>query len=172
MRFKAPYIIVLLTIISCTRHNKITNEQKIIEKWFDKELVLPLIDEVPGQRKIVSVVDGLCNPCVSTLSSWEKYLDEFHQQDTTLKIIIYMSYVDSSMFDEIFNINQNLCKYLVFDKNNDFMNINKLTNNPRFTTFLVDQDNKVKLIGSPVQNETLKNLYLEQIKTLKENVSD
>ena len=52
-----------------------------------------------------------------------------------------------------------------YDIDGSFERLNPhLPKNERFHTFLLDEHNKVILVGSPVDNTRLKNLYFSEIK--------
>mgnify|MGYP000925728807 FL=1 len=42
--------------------------------------------------------------------------------------------------------------------------LNKFPKNPQYQTFLLDKDNKILLIGSPIGNHHIWNLYKQIIK--------
>lgn len=49
------------------------------------------------------------------------------------------------------------------DRNADFVKLNPLPDNSSFHTFLLDKNNKVLVIGNPVLNPTVKDLYIKEI---------
>lgn len=58
-------------------------------------------------------------------------------------------------------------KHLVyFDKKGDFERLNKLPRDPIFHTFLLDEDNEVVLVGSPIYNDKMWQLYKKTIDSL------
>ena len=59
----------------------------------------------------------------------------------------------------------NLRRTVFFDPDGSFERLNPhLPQNEQFHTFLLNEDNKVVLVGSPIHNEKLKNLYLAEMK--------
>jgi hypothetical protein len=46
-----------------------------------------------------------------------------------------------------------------YDKNTDFIRQNQLSSDPLYQTFLINPENKIVLVGNPVSNTALWNLY-------------
>jgi len=56
------------------------------------------------------------------------------------------------------------CKTVFYDLNGTFEHLNPhLPANEQFHTFLLNEDNRIVLVGNPVQNEQLKKLYLNEL---------
>lgn len=61
-------------------------------------------------------------------------------------------------------------RYSVFyDLKGNFEKLNKLPWDPIYHTFLLDKNNKVILVGSPIHNDKMWNLYKKTINTLIAN---
>lgn len=61
---------------------------------------------------------------------------------------------------------------VVYDSNNEFVKRNDFINHPIFYSILLDKNNRIRLTGNPVGNETLWNLYKQQIKMLLSEESE
>ena len=57
----------------------------------------------------------------------------------------------------------NFDRPVCIDRNNRFNSSNRFPQDITFQTFLLDKDNKVKVIGNPVHNLAVRDLYLKQI---------
>lgn len=55
---------------------------------------------------------------------------------------------------------------VIFDINDEFIKKNKFINHPLFYVFLLNEDNKIIMLGNPIGNNNLWTLYKEQIKML------
>ena len=54
------------------------------------------------------------------------------------------------------------------DSQNEFGKLNRFPSELMFQTFLLDKDNRVKVIGNPIHNLSVKELYLKEIAGIKE----
>ncbi len=115
-----------------------------------------------GKKKIVSIVDGICMKCViNDLNQ----ADEVFQQITASKKVIYILNVtsaDSAYF--IANL-EPLIKvkgHILWDDSYSFENTNGLLSSDKnLRTFLLDEQNNIKLIGNPLYNPDLVERYKE-----------
>lgn len=141
---------VLFIISAC--HNLKDDYQRLI----GKKLTLDCISHFPNTRfKIVNYQDrNGCTPCKLQPHKWYSIINELDSIGNIPVILIIES--DSLKINE-----SNLPIY--YDANNSFFIANDLPSDSRFHCFLLDENNKVILIGNPVQNPKIKELYLRTI---------
>ncbi|MDR1091782.1 MAG: DUF1573 domain-containing protein [Prevotella sp.] len=150
---------------------------RLVSEWQGKEIVFPdnliftryVVDTVDYQLpesdyKVLVYVDSLgCTGCKLQLYKWKEliaYTDSatggtvpflffFHAKD--LKEINHLLKVDK--FD----------LPVCMDKDDRLNKLNKFPSDIMFQTFLLDKDNKVAVIGNPVHNLAIRDLYVKQI---------
>ena len=117
-----------------------------------------------NQMKIVTHVAGDCGRCVNNLKRWEEEIIEVI--DTNLvKVLIFLYVEDFSNFTNLIDPEITINFPLVIDTLNLFVVNNDLPRfDERFHTFLINENNNIILIGSPLHSEKLKTLYLNEIK--------
>jgi len=71
--------------------------------------------------------------------------------------------IEYAYFKEMFSQDVPIDYILIFDENNDFFRKNTIPSNPMYQTMLLDRMNKIVLIGNPIYNEQLKELYINVI---------
>ena len=76
---------------------------------------------------------------------------EYRIPDTEYKVLRYILKRD--------NFNRPVC----IDRDSQLDKLNKFPQDITFQTFLLDRDNKVKVIGNPVHNLAVRDLYLKQM---------
>lgn len=168
------FIILIFFFCSCNNRNKeIENElSQILGK--DVELIDTLSyfsinrglynDSIPHQMKIVSYIDGSCGSCLYALASWKELLKskDFENVFFRLYVKTYNLNQLSLILEEIdFNYP------VVVDFQNQFYEKNNIQNQINYETLLVNKDNKILLVGNPLLNDEIKNLYLEAISKYK-----
>lgn len=178
-------ILVLLPIFfSCKSEQKEKEKQiaELVNEWQGKEIKFPdnliftryLTDttdfQIPqSEYKVLVYVDSIgCTSCKLQLHKWIElieYTDSatqgkvpflffFHPKDT--KEIRYLLKCDG--FD----------RPVCIDLDDRLNKLNKFPADMTFQTFLLDKNNKIVVLGNPVHNTALKDLYLKQI-TGKDN---
>jgi hypothetical protein len=175
LKFKASILFLsifyCLIICSCSNDNQAENQRisPIIKKWHGKELFLPQNKQITNNNitnapnlKIVSYVDGNCGACVSDLNKWRTVIKDF-KSHKNIDCIFYINTLDFDALSKFINKDGLYPIPLVDDFDNVFFERNALERNKLFQTFLLDEKNKVILIGSPIFNEKLKALYLQEI---------
>lgn len=185
MKFLNLIILILLPIFfSCKNEQKEKEKQiaELVNEWQGKEIKFPdnliftryLTDttdfQIPqSEYKVLVYVDSIgCTSCKLQLHKWIElieYTDSatqgkvpflffFHPKDT--KEIRYLLKCDG--FD----------RPVCIDLDDRLNKLNKFPADMTFQTFLLDKNNKIVVLGNPVHNTALKDLYLKQI-TGKDN---
>ena len=178
-------ILVLLPIFfSCKSEQKEKEKQimELVNEWQEKEIKFPdnliftryLTDttdfQIPqSEYKVLVYVDSIgCTSCKLQLHKWIElieYTDSatqgkvpflffFHPKDT--KEIRYLLKCDG--FD----------RPVCIDLDDRLNKLNKFPADMTFQTFLLDKNNKIVVLGNPIHNTVVKDLYLKQI-TGKDN---
>ena len=178
-------ILVLLPIFfSCKNEQKEKEKQiaQLVSEWQGKQIVFPensiftryLTDttdyQIPqSEYKVLIYVDSIgCTSCKLQLHKWKELIEYtnsvtqnkvpflflFHPKDA--KEIRYLLKRDGFDHPTCIDLDDRLNK------------LNKFPADMTFQTFLLDKNNKVAVLGNPVHNTAVKDLYLKQI-TGKDN---
>ena len=178
------YILLIAAFFSCDNKQKEKEKQilQLVNEWQGKQIVFPenavftryLTDttdyQIPqSEYKVLIYVDSAgCTSCKLQLHKWKElieYTDSvtqgevpflffFHPKDTTdIKILLKR---------EGFN------KPVCIDWDDQLNKQNNFPADMTFQTFLLDKNNKIAVLGNPVYNPAVKDLYLKQI-TGKDN---
>ena len=108
--------------------------------------------------KIFTYVDSMgCTSCRLGLQQWKDLIDSCRIQQWKISFLFVVHSNNYAMFEEAI-------KYfefdypIIYDHNNKFEKINRFPVEP-YRTFLLDKNNKVKLVGSPINNSKMWELY-------------
>lgn len=111
--------------------------------------------------KIIFNVDIDCATCLMKFDYWNNFIQNIKKECG--QEIPILAYVNSSSRENISQTVNGLWTHpWVYDKGFHFIDKNKLHDN-RFQVVLLDQNNKIRLIGNPLENEALGKLYKETI---------
>jgi hypothetical protein len=164
---------VILTI-KCN-HRAHSDHSKIVEKWQGKTIYLPsqmnwksmgkdtICSELLGSSyKILTYIDSIgCTSCKFQTSKWQAFIDTCRQHQLNVSFLFIIHSANYNELDNSF-IAQNFSYPVICDVNNNFYKLNSFPEEP-YRTFLLDNDNKVLLIGSPLHNPKIWELYRETI---------
>lgn len=147
-----------------------------ITQWSEKKIYLPICDSSiiksdsfsNTKIKIVSFLDGNCGVCIHDFLRWKNFVREYNI-NSEVEILIYVNTYNYDGLIETLNPKEFSQFVFINDTNNIFFKINKLEDDKMYHTFLLDSNNKVLIIGSPILNENIKYLYLN---TINEILSD
>lgn len=166
---------VLLLSFSCQTKTKRIEE--LLTEIQGKEIILPtdLISTYNGKDstfpsllkrkyKIIVYTDSVgCTDCKMQLSQWKNILSQVSEISSDLSIVFIVNPPRGKehRLRMIFKLSD--FNYPIFiSRDNKFKKANVFTSD-QFNTFLVDCNNKILLIGSPIKNERLWLLYLKKI---------
>jgi hypothetical protein len=170
--------LLLLLFVSCEGSKTKENIARLVTEWQGKEVVFPgnpiftvyatdTVDyQIPEtEYKVLIYVDSIgCTSCKLQLSRWKEliaYTDSISHRD-----IPFLFFFHSKDYKEI----RHLLKVDVFDLpvcldlEDELNRLNRFPSDIAFQTFLLDKDNRVAVIGNPIHNLAVKELYLKRIR--------
>jgi hypothetical protein len=170
--------LTLVCFISFSCKNK-SSEKNEVEKYIEKNIQMPkdsilLLknDSVLSIKKanlesdkikIVSRINSQCHSCVHHLDQWKQELMK-RFKDRSIQFVFYL-YTDSfELFKRKFYHRISGTYPLLIDTTNAFIRDNNLPKmDQRFHTFLLNRKNEVILVGNPLLNSEIRELYLKEI---------
>ena len=174
---KLLYISLLLSLLTACKENNKEKFALLVQEWQGKEIVFPqdmaftrFVTEPVDYRipdaeyKVLVYVDSVgCTSCKLQLPKWQELIA--HVDSATNGNVPFIFVFQSKDDRELRYILKcdNLDRPVCIDRNNRFNSSNRFPQDITFQTFLLDKDNKVKVIGNPVHNLAVRDLYLKQI---------
>lgn len=164
----------ILAPLSCNQAKK--EAKSIVDNWYGKEIVFTpnlqayssgkmdnshLDSLLNSEVKVVTYIDASCSVCIVELYKWEGFMDFLEQYDISVLVIVDSE--TDARFDPLSESYLDINYPLIHDKDNLFRDRNNLYDKQGLTSFLLDQNNCVILVGNPIQNEEIKNLYINTI---------
>ena len=175
MRNAVSILFSFLFILSCTDgRNKI---EKQVNEWNNKEILFPgnpvftsmVKDTVPYRipktgYKVVVFVDSVgCISCKLQLPKWKEFMHEVDSlSDGNVPFVFFFQTKDVRELRYILR-RDNFSHPVCIDTEDSFYRLNRFPGEMMFQTFLVDSENRVKVIGNPIHNLSVKDLYLKEI---------
>ena len=174
---KLLYISLLLSLLTACKENNKEKFALLVQEWQGKEIVFPqdmaftrFVTEPVDYRipdaeyKVLVYVDSVgCTSCKLQLLKWKELIA--HVDSATNGNVPFIFVFQSKDDRELWYIlkRDNFDRPVCIDRNNRFDELNQFPQDITFQTFLLDKDNKVKVIGNPVHNLAVRDLYLKQI---------
>jgi len=185
MSIKTKNILIILSIVtvfvcSCKSNKQKEDAAKIVNEWIGKEIKFPEniscyfsgIDTIPElcseqfkkDFKILLYVDSAgCSECRLELFEWKLLMEEadslFHGK---LGFLLYFQ--PKNVRDVLYLFSGSQFKYPVFmDTKGLINNENNFPQEMQYQCFLLGGDNKVLMLGNPVLNPRIWELYKELI---------
>ena len=174
---KQLYILLLLSLLTACKENNKEKFALLVQEWQGKEIVFPqdmaftrFVTEPVDYRipdaeyKVLVYVDSVgCTSCKLQLPKWKELIA--HVDSATNGNVPFIFIFQSKDDRELRYILKcdNFDRPVCIDRNNRFNSSNRFPQDITFQTFLLDKDNKVKVIGNPVHNLAVRDLYLKQI---------
>lgn len=180
MNYRIILSIACLFFVACTNpRNKGENDkweeyaQEIIKSHIGTYLSFPnhvsspffsqeSIDSILCQdAKIVFNVDIDCGSCLIKFSFWEQFAENLYRKHKIQLPIL--AFINTTSSQTITNRVKKHWKYKwVYDPKYEFIDKNSL-HDDRFQAALLDKNNKIIIIGNPMHNKKLENLYEQAI---------
>lgn len=177
MKYISILIITFLSVLSACQDKNKQEITQIIKEWQGKEIVFPENptftqfgqDTVPYQipeseYKLLLYVDSVgCTSCILQLHKWKSLIEEVDSiSNGTVPVLFFFHPKDTREISYLLK-RDDITIPVCIDKEDRFNTMNNFPNNQSFQCFLLDKDNKVILIGNPVHNTRIKDMYLSEI---------
>ena len=171
------YLLSILFLLTSCKENKKEEVARLVQEWQGKEINFPknitftrfVTDTVDYQipqsdYKVLIYVDSMgCTSCKLQLPKWKELIA--YTDSATGGSIPFLFFFQSKDDKELRYIlkRDNFNRPICLDRNNELDKLNRFPQNITFQTFLLDKDNRVVVIGNPIHNLAVKDLYLKQI---------
>ena len=175
------YLEVLLLFSSC-QNSPQEHITQLVEEWQGKEVRFPenpvftrqLSDTVDyripeTEYKVLVYVDSIgCTSCKLQLPQWKEFIAYVDSvSGGKIPFLFFFQSKDNKELRYILK-RDNFRLPVCVDSQNEFGKLNRFPSEQMFQTFLLDKDNRVKVIGNPIHNLSVKELYLKEIAGIKE----
>lgn len=166
-------ILILFVLIYCSCSNSVTD---LYSYWINKSITIPddfvwtisATDTVPfdynRKFKIVNYIDSLgCLSCKSQFPLWSEFVKTINNlSDSDISVMLFLNprnYANARVAIKKADYRFPVC----IDLADSLNKLNHFPSDERFHCFLLDENNKVILIGNPVQNSKIRELYIKTI---------
>jgi hypothetical protein len=179
MKKKLIFIAIICSLLACQQSQK--SAKTIVQEWQGKKIIKPFNIEykILGRDtifsdiwdkpyKILTYLDTVgCTSCQFKQYLWKKTIDScmINQLNVGFLFVIHTSDFELFEYDLIasgFNYP------VIYDRLNEFGKLNHFSSTP-YNTFLLDKNNNVLLVGSPINNSKMWELYKKTINQLNIN---
>ena len=170
------WIMCLWLLASCSESRE-EAMLRLVNEWKDKSVIIPVrsVFTVQGkdvvdfnyrdaEYKILVYTDSIgCTSCKLQLPKWKRMIAEV--DSLTGGSVPFLFYFHPKDPKELrFYLRRDNFTYPVCFEEDDYINrLNRFPSDMTFQTMLLNKENKVVAIGSPVLNPKIKDLYLEII---------
>ena len=175
------YIGVIILFVSCQESRK-EHINRLVKEWEKKEIVFPknptftilgndTVDFMikKSNYKVVVYVDSTgCVSCKLRLKEWKEFIAYVDSvSGGQVPFLFFFQSKDNKELRYILK-RDNFRLPVCVDSQNEFGKLNRFPSELMFQTFLLDKENRVKVIGNPIHNLSVKELYLKEIAGIKE----
>ena len=171
------YLLSILFLLTSCKENKKEEVARLVQEWQGKEINFPknitftrfVTDTVDYQipqsdYKVLIYVDSNgCTSCKLQLPKWKELIA--YTDSVTGNNIPFLFFFQSKDDKELRYIlkRDNFNRPVCIDRNSELDKLNRFPQNITFQTFLLDKKNRIVVIGNPIHNLAVKDLYLKQI---------
>lgn len=119
--------------------------------------------------KVLIYVDSIgCTTCKLQLPKWKEFMKQVDSISNHQVAFIFFFYPKDNKEIRYILKRDRFDQPVCIDREDRLNRLNRFPANTMFQTFLLDKDNKVCLIGNPIHNLAIQDLYLKQIQSLEE----
>ena len=174
---KVLYLFICIFCFLACQDNKEKQVKELVQEWQGKEIKFPdnpiftqyvkdTVDyQIPvSDYKVVMYVDSIgCVSCKLQLSRWKEFIGQVDSVcNKDIPFLFFFQPKDNQELRRILKID-NFSLPVCIDTEDRFNKLNHFPSDMMFQTFLLDKDNKVVVIGNPIHNLAVRDLYLKEI---------
>ena len=171
-------ILLALTLIytSCTDRKR-THIEQTVKNWQERKIHLPEnatfvrygtdtinYDFSEAEYKILVYMDSAgCSGCQLKPDKWKAFMNKVDSVATVP--VAYLFYISRKNIEDLtFLLRNNHCGFpICFNREKQLDSLNHFPPELMFRTFLLDRNNQVKIIGNPIHNVKIQELYLKEL---------
>ena len=173
---KISFICLLFFAMSCQKNDR-AKVESLVKEWNNKEIRFSdnpvftrfVTDTVPYRipktdYKVVVFVDSVgCISCKLQLPKWKEFMHEVDSlSDGNVPFVFFFQTKNVRELRYILR-RDNFSHPVCIDTEDSFYRLNRFPGEMMFQAFLVDSENRVKVIGNPIHNLPVKDLYFKEI---------
>jgi len=178
---KVTFFILLILLLSCGGNKREETIARLVTEWTGKEIQFP--DSVVFTRyakdtvdyripqagyKVLVYVDSVgCAQCKLKLPEWKEFMA--HTDSVTGGNVPFLFFIYPHNPDEMYYLMdmEGFDHPACIDLEDRLNRLNRFSTDTRLQAFLLDEDNKVVIVGNPVLSMGVWELYLNTLKKLK-----
>ena len=177
----ALFLTFALFTLSCgnDRRDKLAD---LVEEWQGKQIIFPekMVFTVYGEEpvdfsipdadyKVLIYTDSIgCTSCKLGLGEWKEFIHEVDSVTggTVPFLFFFHTKSERDIINQlkIFQMNLPVC----MDSEDQLNRLNRFPSDMRFQTFLIDRENRIRIIGNPVNNINVRSLYFRMVNEKQE----
>lgn len=179
MMIRICLYLVVLVFVGCKSGDK-QDIENLWQEWKGKVVHFPQNSiftiygkdtvkfNMDGSCKILLYVDSIgCTGCKLQLQQWKGLMEEFFRlSKKEISFVFYVSPKDKTELELLLQ-SEEFVYPICIDKKDELNKLNCFPENEDFHTLLLDKENKVVLIGNPINNMKIKELYLKILRSGK-----
>jgi len=184
---KIPFLIwILLIFFSSCKETEKERITRLVTEWQGREILFPedivftryVTDTVDWQipesdYKILIYVDSIgCVNCKLQLDKWKEFINKVDMVSRGNVPFLFIFHPKNLIDLRYLLLGYNFNTPVFVDLKNTINNMNNFSDHTLFQTFLLDKNNKVLIIGNPINNLAIKDLYLKQIAGTTPSISN
>lgn len=155
-------LLILMMLFACTRN---TEKEAIVRDLLTKEFDFCNKSDCDSADYIaVTYVDSIgCVKCKLKLSEWKNFKEQLISTGKSVKIVFI---ANSSVMKDLSLLFKGADFYpdrVISDVGNQIQLQNNIPNDFMLQTFLLDKASKIILVGNPIHNPKIRDLYFEYI---------
>ena len=169
---------ILSSFVSCKQDYTKQKVSSLVQEWIGREISFPksLVYTIQMTDTITDIMESLhlftiinyidttgCTSCKLQLPKWKEFIRLVDSvTNKTVPILFFFQPKDN---DELrYYLQRDSFSFPVcIDTQHRFNSLNHFPSEMMFQTFLLDKDNKVVVIGNPIHNLAVRDLYLKEI---------
>lgn len=169
-------------LFSCTEKKK-TNysiDVTIVNEWLNRKIILPtnLSAKIMGRDtvcndffhskyKILVAIDSAgCTDCKLHLFDWMQLISVIDSTERKHLSFLFIAYQKNFAELELISKRDKFNYPIFYDFENKLQLTNHLPKNHKYRVFLLDEENRVKVIGSPLFNKRILWMYFKTIRNI------
>lgn len=168
---------LFISLLSGCKETEKERVTRLVSEWQGKEIIFPekpvftvfatdtVNYSIPSSRhKVLVYVDSLgCTSCKLQLDRWKQFIEK--TDSLSQGTVPFLFFFQAKDHREIrYLLKRDGFHYPVcLDASDKLNELNRFPSDMTFQTFLLNEKNEVEVIGNPIHNLAVKELYLKQI---------
>ena len=127
---------------------------------YESDTILLTKSHLEKNNKIITFIHGDCDLCIYDIPEWNEFINQIPTESNVIGLVYILNISPEGFLLNNHALSLNDRLLFVFDSDYWMHKHNEIPSGNQMSTFFLDTSNRIQLMGNPVKNDNIRQLYI------------